>query len=135
MTFIPAVHNFNAIQPHIPANTYLLKTAIATISSFDTSLEANILFDEGAQRSEEMGTKLNLQPSNKEHFVVSIWVNFSIQEPTCGYHLITGSRWGKGTYFSSDCSQDSTIAAEFVTHITPKHSVFKRTPTGSLCNR
>ena len=46
-----------------------LKTAIATISSSDISLEGNILFDEGAQRSfisQEMATKLNLQPNSKE---------------------------------------------------------------------
>ena len=56
-------------QPPKQAGACLLKTAIATVSSTDTSLEGNILFDEGAQRSfisQEMATKLNLQPNNKE---------------------------------------------------------------------
>ena len=56
-------------QPPTQASACLLKTAIATISSSDISLEGNILFDEGAQRSfisQEMATKLNLQPHSKE---------------------------------------------------------------------
>ena len=49
--------------------TSLLKTAIATICSATTCAEANLLFDEGAQRSfisHALATKLGLCPTSKE---------------------------------------------------------------------
>jgi hypothetical protein len=49
--------------------TSLLKTAITTISSATTRAEANLLFDEGAQRSfitQSLATKLCLCPNTKE---------------------------------------------------------------------
>ena len=49
--------------------TSLLKTAITTISSATTRAEANLLFDEGAQRSfiaQSLATKLCLCPTTKE---------------------------------------------------------------------
>ena len=69
VTLTPATQKCSVNQPPKQAGACLLKTAIATVSSTDTSLEGNILFDEGAQRSfisQEMATKLNLQPNNKE---------------------------------------------------------------------
>ena len=51
---------------------------ITTISSSDISLEGNILFDEGAQRSfisQEMATKLNLQPNNKDSISLASFVS------------------------------------------------------------
>ena len=66
----PATQKSNAMQSTVPVSSCLLKTAIAMIgSSAGISLEGNILFDEGAQRSfisQDMAIKLNLQPCNKE---------------------------------------------------------------------
>ena len=48
----------------------LLKTAIAPITYKGTSIESNILFDEGSQRSfisRDLACKLNLQPQAKEN--------------------------------------------------------------------
>ena len=48
----------------------LLKTAIAPITYKGTSIESNILFDEGSQRSfisRDLACKLNLQPQTKEN--------------------------------------------------------------------
>ncbi|KAH3770191.1 hypothetical protein DPMN_171474 [Dreissena polymorpha] len=45
----------------------LLKTAQATVSSYFNDAEANILFDEGAQRSfitKELAEKLNIVPES-----------------------------------------------------------------------
>ena len=59
------------MQSAMQASSCLLKTAIAMVgSSAGISLEGNILFDEGAQRSfisQDMAAKLNLQPTNKEN--------------------------------------------------------------------
>ena len=69
ITLTPATQKLSVSQPSTHFGACLLKTAIATISSSDTSLEGNILFDDGAQRSfisQQMAAKLNLQPNNKE---------------------------------------------------------------------
>ena len=66
----PAAQKSNVMQSAMQASSCLLKTAIAMVgSSAGISLEGNILFDEGAQRSfisQDMAAKLNLQPTNKE---------------------------------------------------------------------
>jgi hypothetical protein len=57
----------------------LLKTAIATVGNQTTYCEANILFDEGAQRSlitKDLATRLQLQPTEREFISVS---GFGIQ--------------------------------------------------------
>jgi len=51
-------------------STCLLKTAIATVVGAGTQVEANILFDEGSQRSfltEELARELTLTPYRCEH--------------------------------------------------------------------
>jgi transposase InsO family protein len=59
----------------IPSNTVtLLKTAIATVGNQTTYCEANILFDEGAQRSfitKDLATRLQLQSTEREFISVS----------------------------------------------------------------
>jgi hypothetical protein len=52
----------------------LLKTTIATVCNQTTYCEANILFDEGAQRSfitKDLATHLELQPTEREFISVS----------------------------------------------------------------
>jgi hypothetical protein len=52
----------------------LLKTAVAEIQSNSTSCDANILFDEGAQRSftiEKIAKRLNLRPTGIETHYLS----------------------------------------------------------------
>ena len=51
-------------------NSCLLKTAVATITSSHVETEANILFDEGSQRSfltQELADSLSLKPHKKEN--------------------------------------------------------------------
>ncbi|VDI25525.1 Hypothetical predicted protein [Mytilus galloprovincialis] len=51
-------------------STVLLKTAVAKVMSVNNSAEANILFDEGAQRSfitSDLATKLNVQKEGSEN--------------------------------------------------------------------
>ena len=69
VSFTPATQNSSVPHPPVQATSCLLKTAIAIISTPDVSLEGNILFDEGAQRSfitQEIATKLNLKPYGKD---------------------------------------------------------------------
>ena len=52
------------------ASSCLLKTAVATVSTPNVTMEGNIIFDEGAQRSfitQELAAKLNLQPYGKDN--------------------------------------------------------------------
>ena len=52
----------------------LLKTAIAEVSSYTTTTEGHILFDEGAQRSfitQQLADELHLQPTSHETISVS----------------------------------------------------------------
>ena len=77
VTFTPATQKSSVNQPPKQTGACLLKTAIATVNSTDTNLEGNILFDEGAQRSfisQEMATKLNFEPNNKERI---LWIKLS----------------------------------------------------------
>ncbi|VDI39961.1 Hypothetical predicted protein [Mytilus galloprovincialis] len=51
-------------------STFLLKTAEAQVMAVNNTAEANILFDEGAQRSfitAELATKLNVQKEESEN--------------------------------------------------------------------
>ena len=65
MTFLPQL-----LCPCTSNNTVtLLKTAIATVGAQHTYGKANILFDEGAQRSfitKNLAAQLHLQPTEKE---------------------------------------------------------------------
>lgn len=83
ITLIPTTDESNVRQSNPQTGLCLLKTAIAMIGSYiGISLEGNILFDEGAQRSfitQEMATKLNLQPSNKENISLA---SFGSTSPT-----------------------------------------------------
>ena len=57
-------------SPPLQSSSCLLKTAIAMVSTPDVTMEGNIIFDEGAQRSfitQEMATKLNLKPCGKDN--------------------------------------------------------------------
>lgn len=54
--------------------SHALKTAIAPVSSDQMSLDANILLDEGAQRSfitTDLANKLELDPTRKEALSIS----------------------------------------------------------------
>ena len=54
--------------------TCLLKTAVATIKSSESEAEANILFDEGSQKSflsQELADTLSLQSHNQENICLS----------------------------------------------------------------
>ena len=73
VTFTLATQKSSVNQPPKQACACLLKTAIATVNSTDTNLKGNILLDEGAQRSfisQEIATKLNLEPNNKERILL-----------------------------------------------------------------
>jgi len=53
-------------------NVCLLKTAIADVSSYTTTTEGHILFDEGAQRSfvtQQLASELQLKPSGVETII------------------------------------------------------------------
>ena len=66
--FTPTVSESSPLQ--LKTSSCLLKTAIAMVSTSNVTMEGNIIFDEGAQRSfitEEMATKLNLKPSGKDN--------------------------------------------------------------------
>ena len=88
------------MQSTTQASSCLLKAAIATISCAGISLEGNILFDEGAQRSfisQEMATKLNLQPSGKENISLASFGSTSATHtnlPTgvIQIHAVTGDK-------------------------------------------
>ena len=69
---IPASHHTTPIC--------LLKTAIAPVISSDASMNANILFDEGAQRSficSQLANKLNIVPSTTTQVALSSFGNDS----------------------------------------------------------
>ena len=100
ITLTPATQESNVMQSTTQASSCLLKTAIATISCAGISLEGNILFDEGAQRSfisQEMATKLNLQPSGKENISLASFGSTSATHtnlPTgvIQIHTVTGDK-------------------------------------------
>ena len=99
VTLTPAIPESNVMQSTTQTSSCLLKTAIAMIgSSTGISLEGNILFDEGAQRSfisQEMAAKLNLQPSSKESISLASFGSTSVTHtnlPTAAIqiHTLTG---------------------------------------------
>ena len=62
--------------------TCLLKTAIATVSAGGRHTKANILFDEGAQRSfvsQKLSALLKLQPHNTENICIA---GFGAESPS-----------------------------------------------------
>ena len=75
--------SFTSSQPtsHLPKSC-LLKTAIAPIIYKQISIESNILFDEGSQRSfisMELAHKLNLQPQARENVSLT---SFGAESPS-----------------------------------------------------
>ena len=64
--FTPSV---SELSPPSQTSSCLLKTAVAMVSTSNVTMEGNIIFDEGAQRSfitQELAKKLNLQPYGKD---------------------------------------------------------------------
>ena len=66
--------SINSTNINTPGTTCLLKTAIATVGSAKFKTEANILFDEGAQRSfvrQDLVKQLQIEPTRKENVCLS----------------------------------------------------------------
>jgi len=90
LSTIPAPINtqLNSLsQPNCKMTTCLLKTAIASVTAGDRHTRANILFDDGAQRSfvtQKLATLLKLDPKNKENICIS---SFGATSPS--YQLLS----------------------------------------------
>ena len=67
-------HYPNSTNINMSGTTCLLKTAIAMVGSEQFKAEANILFDEGAQRSfirQDLVRQLQIKPTQKENVCLS----------------------------------------------------------------
>ncbi|XP_065911194.1 uncharacterized protein [Dysidea avara] len=77
---------YSVTLPPQHSNACLLKTAVARVTSRNRCVEANILLDEGSQRSfvtEELASILDLQPYSKELLTIS---SFGTKHPV-SHHL------------------------------------------------
>lgn len=127
---IPAQQLQPFVPPQFTRNTIcLLKTAIATVVNANSQVEANILFNEGSQRSfitEELASTLGAVPqrSRTSTYPPLVHHNRSIKECTMLHFL----KRRPGTYFSTGGTNDCSSTCKHHKHrrlklITPQGAI------------
>ena len=123
LSITPTSANFQSNTSNLGVSkttTCLLKTAIATVSARGRHTKANILFDEGAQRSfvsQKLSALLKLQPRNTENICIA---GFGAEYPS---NQLLGTA---NVNVQSLTGEQIPLSALIVPHIaTPLHNSFQ----------